>query len=157
MRSSIRATNRRRTIVLSKSLARVSQRNKSNRFSWLEGTCPGASTSLEKVWLVRSENGKKVGKRVVIRFHYSLRFEVTSMLAVTHKFTSLCGTGILHLVDLPPTRRRREMGNFFSLTTASEFDIGCFQREREINHGCLIIEESTLFKRHSNVKCFECI
>lgn len=141
--------------MLSKSLARVSQRNKSNRFSWVEGTCPGASTSLEKVWLVRSENGEKVGKRVVIRFHYSLRFEVTSMLAVTHKFTSLCGTGILHLVDLPPTRRRREMGNFFSLTRVRYWPFP--EREREINHGCLIIEESTLFKRHSNVKCFECI
>lgn len=63
------------------------------------------------MWLVRSEDGEKVGKRVVIRFHYSPYFEVTSMLAVTHKFTSLCGTGILHLVDLPPTLNEERTRN----------------------------------------------
>lgn len=92
MSSSIQATNKRRTVVLSE--ARASQRNKSNRFSWKTATCPGASTSLEKVWLVGSEDGEKVGKRVVIRFHYSLHLEVTSMLAVTHKFTSLCAAPV---------------------------------------------------------------
>lgn len=63
------------------------------------------------MWLVRSEDGEKVGKRVVIRFHYSPYFEVTSMLAVTHKFTLLCGTGILHLVDLPPTLNEERTRN----------------------------------------------
>lgn len=89
------------------------------------------STSLEKVvvgWVWGWRKSSR--KRVVIRFHYSLHL-VTSMLAVTHKFTSLCGAGILHLVDQGWTRRGREMGNFFSLTTAGEFDTRPRKRERE--------------------------
>ncbi|KAK1129244.1 hypothetical protein K0M31_020373 [Melipona bicolor] len=88
--------------------AALSQRSRSSRFSSKSATCPEASTELEERSGKQPGVGgdeEKVGKRV-IRFHYPFH-SATSMLPVTHKFTSSCRAGILHLVPpvLPPGLR----------------------------------------------------